>query len=171
MIEEYRAEFRRYNGFVESILDQVDDELLNRQPVAGGNSIAMLIRHLNGNLHSRFTDFLSTDGEKAWRNREDEFAPVILSITEARTLWKQGFRILDDALSSLVSTDLDRDVSIRGQTLSVRAALLRSLAHLSYHVGQMVIMARTGTSDAWVFMTIPPGQTAAYNQNPTRERG
>jgi len=171
MIEEYRAEFRRYNGFVESILDQVDDELLNRQPVEGGNSIAMLIRHLNGNLHSRFTDFLSTDGEKAWRNREDEFAPVILSKTEARTLWKQGFRILDDALSSLVSTDLDRDVSIRGQTLSVRAALLRSLAHLSYHVGQMVIMARTGTSEAWVFMTIPPGQTAAYNQNPTRERG
>jgi uncharacterized damage-inducible protein DinB len=171
MIETYRTEFRRYHGYVEAILDQVDQELLNRLPVKGGNSIAMLIRHLSGNLHSRFTQFLSTDGEKSWRDREGEFEPVTLSVETARALWEEAYTVLDDTLASLEASDLDRSITIRGQSLTVRAALLRSLAHLGYHVGQMTLMARVGCSDEWVFMTIPPGQTASYNKNPTKELG
>ena len=171
MIAAYHSEFRRYYGYVVSILDQVDEEVLNRIPVEGGNSIAMLVRHLHGNLHSRFTDFLTSDGEKEWRNRENEFARVTLSVDEARLLWDEAWAVLEGALSSLDDQDLERDISIRGQSLTVRAALLRSLAHISYHAGQMVVMGRLGKADSWDFLTIAPGQTAAYNQNPTKERG
>lgn len=171
MTDAYRSEFRRYHGYVLNILDQVDEDVLNRIPVEGGNSIAMLVRHLHGNLLSRFTDFLTTDGEKSWRMREAEFEGVELSMDEARNLWAEAWAVLDAALESLEASDLDKDITIRGQALSVRGALLRSLAHISYHVGQMVVMARMGKADSWDFMTIPPGQTAAYNQNPTKERG
>ena len=171
MIATYRSEFQRYSQYILDVLDQVDDDLLNRLPVEGGNSIGMLVRHLHGNLKSRFTDFLTSDGEKPWREREDEFARVALTVEEARRLWEEGWAVLDRVLGSLQPDDLEREVTIRGQALSVRAALLRSLAHISYHVGQMVVMARMGKADHWSFMSIPPGQTAAYNKNPTKERG
>lgn len=171
MIETYRSEFRRYHNYILGVLDQVDDDLLNRVPVEGGNSIGMLVRHLHGNLRSRFTDLLTTDGEKPWREREGEFAYVDLDVDEARRLWEEAWSVLDQALDGLTPADLEREVSIRGQALTVRAALLRSLAHISYHVGQMVVMGRAGKGASWTFMSIPPGQTAAYNQNPTRERG
>ncbi len=171
MIDTYHAEFRRYAGYITSILGQMDDDVLNRIPVEGGNSIGMLVRHLHGNLLSRFTDFLTSDGEKEWRDREGEFAIAHLSIVEAEALWNEAWSILEGAISSLSDADLDRMITIRQQPLTVRAALLRSLAHLSYHVGQMVVMARMGKAETWEFMTIPPGQTAAYNKNPTKERG
>jgi len=171
MIDTYKSEFRRYHGYIVSILDQIDDDVLNRIPVEGGNSIAMLVRHLHGNLHSRFTDFLTTDGEKEWRKREDEFARVTLTADEARSLWNEAWGVLEGALKSLEPQDLDREITIRSQPMSVRAALLRSLAHISYHVGQMVILGRAGKGESWDFLTIAPGQTAAYNKNPTKERG
>jgi uncharacterized damage-inducible protein DinB len=171
MIESYHSEFRRYHGYIVAILEQIDDNVLNQIPVEGGNSIAMLVRHLHGNLHSRFTDLLTSDGEKEWRNREDEFAKVTLTVDDARSLWNDAWAILESALQSLEGQDLEQEITIRRQPLTVRAALLRSLAHISYHVGQMVVAARVGKADAWEFMTIPPGQTALYNQNPTKERG
>jgi len=171
MIATFRSEFTRYNSYLIGVLDQIDDEILNRLPVEGGNSIAMLVRHLHGNILSRFTDFLDSDGEKSWRERENEFARVAIDEPEARRLWAEAWDLLDETLAGLKDEDLDREVAIRGQVLSVRAALLRSLAHISYHVGQMVVMARAGMADSWSFMSIPPGGTAAYNQNPTKERG
>lgn len=171
MTDTYRSEFRRYHGYILNILDQVDEVVLNRIPVEGGNSIGMLVRHLHGNLLSRFTDFLTSDGEKEWREREDEFARVKLSKDEALALWMEAWAVLDGALQSLSHVDLDREITIRRQPLSVRAALLRSLAHIGYHVGQMVVVARMAKEDTWEFMTIPPGQTTAYNQNPTKEKG
>jgi len=171
MIATFRSEFARYNTYLNGVLDQIDDDTLNRLPVEGGNSIAMLVRHLHGNIRSRFTDFLNSDGEKPWREREDEFVHVDVTVDQARKLWDQAWELLDTTLSSLEDEDLEREVIIRGQALSVRAALLRSLAHISYHVGQMVVMARAGLGESWSFMSIPPGGTAEYNQNPTRERG
>lgn len=171
MIATYRSEFSRYNTYLKGVLDQVTQETLNQLPVEGGNSIAMLVRHLHGNIRSRFTDFLDSDGEKPWREREDEFARVDLTVDEAQRLWSEAWSILDGALAGLNDEDMDRQVTIRGQALTVRAALLRSLAHISYHVGQMVVMARAGMADSWSFMSIPPGGTAAYNANPTKERG
>ncbi len=171
MIATFRSEFARCNTYLNGVLDQIDDDTLNRLPVEGGNSIAMLVRHLYGNIRSRFTDFLDSDGEKSWRERENEFARVAIDEPEARRLWAEAWDLLDETLASLKDEDLDREVVIRGQVLTVRAALLRSLAHISYHVGQMVVMARAGVADSWSFMSIPLGGTAAYNQNPTKERG
>ncbi len=171
MIATFRSEFARCNTYLNGVLDQIDDDTLNRLPVEGGNSIAMLVRHLYGNIRSRFTDFLDSDGEKSWRERENEFARVAIDEPEARRLWAEAWDLLDETLASLKHEDLDREVVIRGQVLTVRAALLRSLAHISYHVGQMVVMARAGVADSWSFMSIPLGGTAAYNQNPTKERG
>lgn len=171
MIATFRSEFARYDTYLNGVLDQVDEDTLNRLPIEGGNSIGMLVRHLHGNIRSRFTDFLDTDGEKPWREREEEFAHVTLTVSEVKRLWTEAWGLLHATLGSLSDQDLEREVSIRGQALTVRAALLRSLAHISYHVGQMVVMARAGMADSWSFMSIPPGGTAAYNQNPTKEQG
>jgi len=171
MIAAFHDEFRRYHTYLTGIIGQIDEATLNRIPVEGGNSIAMLIRHLHGNIRSRFTDFLTTDGEKPWRERENEFAQVGLTVSEATDLWRESWNLLDDLFGHLSDDDLERTVSIRGQSLTVRAALLRSLAHISYHVGQMVVVARVGMAGDWDFLSIPPGGTASYNQNPTKERG
>lgn len=170
MVQAYLQEFRRYDGYIRNVLGQVDESGLNRIPVEGGNSIGMIVNHLHGNLHSRFTDFLTTDGEKAWRDREGEFAQIGFTPNEALRHWDEAWTVLEQTLESLTDAHLVETVRIRGQALSVREALLRSLAHLGYHAGQMVLLARMARSSDWEWITIPPGGTAAYNRNPTKEK-
>lgn len=171
MIDDIRLEYARYRDFVDKTLNQIDEEILNRIPVEDGNSIGMIIRHLHGNLLSRFTDFLTSDGEKEWRDREREFAVVRCSMQETKEVFGKAWSLLDQTLTSLSDEDLETVISIRGQELTVRAALLRSLSHFSYHVGQIVLLARMGRADAWDWITIPRGQSAAYNRNPSTEKG
>ena len=171
MVHAILQEFRRYDAMIRKVIDQVDTEQLNRVPVEGGNSIAMLINHLHGNLHSRFTDFLTTDGEKPWREREMEFAPVHWTPGEALARWEAAWTLLESTVSALTEDDLQRSVSIRGIGLTVPEALLRSLAHLSYHAGQMVLLGRMTRASDWNWITIPPGGTAQYNVNPDKEKG
>jgi hypothetical protein len=126
--------------------------------------------HLAGNLKSRFTDFLTTDGEKPWRNREEEFAPRTVSPDEALAKWADGWDVLFRALEGLDDADLGRTVTIRGVGLTVLDALLRSVTHASYHVGQIVFEARALRGPDWQWLTIPPGGSAGYNQNPRHEK-
>lgn len=171
MLQAILQEFRRYDAFIRKVLDQVDSEQLNLIPVEGGNSVAMLVNHLHGNLHSRFTDFLTTDGEKPWREREAEFARIHWTPEEARERWDEAWSVLESTLTSLTAEDLQKSVSIRDIPLTVHEALLRSLAHLGYHAGQMVLLGRMTRAADWNWITIPPGGTARYNAAPDKEKG
>ena len=139
--------------------------------VCSGNSAAMIVRHLGGNLASRFTDFLTADGEKPWRARDEEFADATFTRAEMEEWWSRGWDALDLTLATLTDADLARTVTIRQQPLSVHAALARSLAHVAYHVGQLVILSRQAVGASWQWISIPKGGSDAYNAAPTKERG
>ena len=163
------GEFRRYRKLAEDALAQLrDDELSIRS--GDGNSAATLVQHIGGNLRSRFSDFLNADGEKPWRDREAEFTPRDLSRAELLAMWEAGWRELLSALGQLTDEHLGANVSIRGVPLSVMEALTRSLAHTSYHVGQIVLIARGIRGSEWRYLSIPPGGSAAYNAAPAREK-
>jgi hypothetical protein len=130
----------------------------------------MLVRHLAGNFRSRFTDFLTSDGEKPSRDRDDEFADGPFTRAEIDEAWAAGWKVLEDTLEDMGEDDLSSSVRIRGQELSVHAALSRSLAHAAMHVGQIVLLARMVASDEWKWITIPKGQSKQYNQNPSMEK-
>jgi hypothetical protein len=162
------AEFRRYKLLGEAAIAQVNEADLAR--AAGeDNSIAVVVWHIAGNLRSRFTDFLTTDGEKPWRNRDEEFEERVVTRQELLAKWESGWQALFSALASLTDAELDRTVTIRGRPLVVSDALLRSLAHTSYHVGQIVYIAKSLHGAAWQTLSIPKGASATYNQNPGRE--
>jgi hypothetical protein len=165
-----RAEFLRYKALAEAAVGQLGDDGLMTTGADGGNSVAILCRHLGGNLRSRFTDFLTSDGEKPWRRREEEFQGTTVSRAELLSHWERGWTSLLDTLAGLTDADLDRTVTIRSQPLTVNEALHRSLAHASYHVGQIVYIARGIRGADWRFLSIPPGQSDAYNAHPTLEQ-
>lgn len=164
------AEFRRYKALAEGAVAQLSDEELLAAGPGGTNSTAVILRHVGGNLASRFTEFLTTDGEKPWRKRDGEFETRSVGREELLAFWEKGWGVLLAALDGLTDEDLGRTVTIRGVALGVDEALLRSLAHVSYHVGQVVQRARSLRGEEWRFLSIPPGGTEAYNRAPTMER-
>src|SRR5690348_16754249 len=121
----------------------------------------MICWHVAGNLKSRFTEFLTSDGEKSWRNREEEFQGRAVSRAELLAKWEDGWKALFAALDGLSDDALSREVKIRGQGLTVLEALHRSLAHTSYHVGQIVFLAKELAGQNWASLSIPKGQSAA----------
>jgi len=171
VVSSIEAEHRRYKRLGEGAIAQLDRAGLTARPPGEGNSVAVIVWHLAGNLKSRFTDFLTADGEKPWRDRESEFGARDVGPDEVVAKWDEGWDVLLSAISALADGDLSRTVRIRGQELSVAEALHRSLAHASYHVGQIVFLARSLRGGAWEFLTIPPGGSEQYNRNPTREKG
>ncbi len=163
------AECRRYKILGERAFGQLDAERL----VAGSEhavSIATIVWHVAGNLESRFTDFLTTDGEKPWRDRESEFEARAASPAEVAAQWDRGWGTLFDALRELADDDLTSGVTVRGLPYRVDEALLRSLAHAAYHVGQIVYLAKSFRGEDWEYLSIPPGQSNAYNANPVLEK-
>lgn len=162
MLTDFADEYRKYRVMGEKALAQVPDSALNHVPSPEGNSIAMIVRHVGGNLTSRFTDFLTSDGEKSWRDREGEFAERAYGRAEVNAMWADGFRVLEAALGAMTAADLGREVRIRGQPMSVHAALCRSLAHTASHVGQIVLLARMLAAGSWQSLSIPRGQSAAF---------
>ena len=170
LIDSIAAEYRRYKALGDSSLEQVPDDQLSQPGPGGGNSLAIICWHLAGNLQSRFTDFLTTDGEKPWRQREEEFAQRSVSRNELLEKWNEGWKVLLSALDDLTDADLDKTVTIRGQPLAVHEALHRSLAHASYHVGQIVYLVHSIAGNTWKYLSIPPGGSQAYNAAPTMEK-
>lgn len=170
IIESIVGEYRRYKKLAEAAIAQVPEDQLCVSDFESGNSIAALVWHLSGNLNSRFTDFLTSDGEKPWRDRESEFEPRAVSREELLEKWNEGWTVLLDSLAQLGDADLAKSVTIRGVRLTVAEALHRSLAHAAYHTGQIVLMAKKTCGKNWHWLSIAPGESAAYNQNPTREK-
>ena len=163
------AEYRRYKSLGEGALEQLDaQELL--ADAEGVNSVATIVWHIAGNLESRFTDFLETDGEKVWRDRESEFERRLATPEEIRAKWEDGWGVVLNTLDQLTDEDLSSTITIRGVPLRVDEGLFRSLAHTSYHVGQIVHIAKGLRASSWKYLTIPPGGSVAYNANPTLEK-
>ena len=163
------AEYRRYKILGERAMAQLaPEEMLIRS--GDGYSAATLVRHVSGNLESRFTDLLTTDGEKPWRNRDAEFEPRDETPARIAAKWERGWEVLFSALRELADDDLSTAITIRGVPFRIDEALLRSLAHVAYHVGQIVLMAKSFRGDAWEYLSIPPGQSETYNANPVLEK-
>jgi len=171
LVKDFIDEFSRYRALGEKAMAQVSDEGLNRVPTADGNSIAIIVRHIGGNLVSRYTNFLTSDGEKPWRDRDAEFVEGPFSRIDVDGAWKAGWDVLERELAKVTDADLARTIAIRGVTLRVHEALCRSLAHTASHVGQIVLLARIDAAGQWKTLSIPKGQSSQYNQNPTLEKG
>ena len=168
LIADFRSEYARYRQIAEKAMRQMPDALLNRVPAPEATSAAMIVRHMSGNFVSRFTNFLTEDGEKPTRDRDAEFEDRTDTRDEVEEMWAKGFAVLDDAIGTLGDADLQRVVTIRNQPMTVHAALARSLAHLSYHVGQIVLLARIYAAGPWESLSIPKGQSRSYNAAPRR---
>lgn len=161
-LESVIKQFEYYKLLGEQTFAQMADEQLFWQYNEDSNSIATIVKHLAGNMKSRWTDFLTTDGEKEWRNRDGEFENDIASRAEMMALWNEGWRVFLDTLKSLGEDDLEKVIYIRNQGHSVMEAINRQLAHYPYHVGQIVYIGKLAATE-WRSLSIPRGNSSQYN--------
>jgi hypothetical protein len=164
VITAFEEEFRKTKSMADRAIAQVDDAGLHVRINPLQNSIAAIVQHIAGNAISRFTDFLTTDGEKPTRNRDSEFVDHNLSRADLLESWDRGWQCLFDALSPLTDADLQRIVTIRREPHTVCKAIVRQIAHYGWHAAQIALIAKHVKGDSWQYLTIPPGQTVAYNQ-------
>lgn len=169
IVESIRGEYLRYKALAEAAISQLSEAELSAEGPNGGNSIAVICWHLSGNLRSRFTDFLASDGEKPWRQREEEFQRRRVTRAELIEKWDQGWTALLTTLTTLSDEQLQSTITIRRQPSLVHEALHRSLAHVAYHTGQIVYIAKSIRGKDWQYLSIPPGESDAYNRNPAFE--
>ena len=163
VIESGIASFRANKNWADKAIAQLPDDKLHVALDENTNSIAVIMKHVAGNLLSRWTDFLTTDGEKPWRNRDDEFVDTFQNRSDVSAYWEQGWDRLFATLQGLSAADLSQTVTIRCEPHTVPLAIHRSLAHCAYHIGQMIMIARILAGDDWKTITIPRGQSASYN--------
>jgi hypothetical protein len=159
-----RKQFEYYKQLGEKTFDQISDEKLFWQPNAESNSIAIIVKHLWGNMMSRWTDFMTTDGEKESRQRDAEFENDLKSRAALIQKWEEGWACLFSALDSLKEEDLSKIVYIRNQGHTVMEAINRQLAHYPYHVGQIVFIGKLVQDENWKSLSIPKGNSKAYNK-------
>ncbi len=164
-VEVIEKRFEAYKVLGEKAIMQLEDKDLHRRQHQGENNIYMIVKHMHGNMLSRFTDFLKSDGEKSWRKRDEEFKDdVDKTMDQLLLLWHEGWECLFKALSSLRDEDLKERVTIRSEPHLVLDALLRQVAHYAYHVGQIVYLAKDFKGTDWSPLSIPPGASEAFNQ-------
>jgi hypothetical protein len=173
MIKDYleiaKKQFNQSKALGEKTFAQLPDEKLFWQYNSESNSIGTIVKHMWGNMLSRWTDFLTTDGEKEWRQRDAEFENDITTRQELLSKWNEGWQCLFTALATITEDDLDKTVTIRNEELTVTDAISRQLTHYAYHVGQIVFIGKMVCNDHWTSLTIPRGRskeyTAAIKQN------
>ena len=163
-LEDSLALFRQYKRLAERAMEQITDEQLFATLDPESNSIAIIVKHLAGNMRSRWTDFLTTDGEKPDRSRDREFIdppPTRCGVLEA---WEDGWKRLFETLESLSEADLKRTITIRGEAHSVMQAVNRQVAHYGLHVGQIVLLAKHFAGNEWQPVSVPRGQSVEFNR-------
>lgn len=163
-LKSIRELFEYYKAQGEKSIDQLEEKELFWQPNDGSNSISILVGHLSGNMKSRWTDFLTTDGEKTWRERDREFESTIESKEELLKVWNEGWDCLFNALKSVNQANFQTVVYIRNQAHSIVYAFNRQLAHYASHIGQMVYFAKMIRSSNWKSLSIPKGESDEFNQ-------
>lgn len=156
--------FRYYKSLGEKSLAQVSDAQLQQLPGRGDNSLAVIVKHLWGNMMSRWTDFLQSDGEKEWRKRDEEFVGDLESRAAIMEKWEEGWACLFSALEGMQGEDLARIVYIRNEGHTAIEAIQRQLGHYAYHIGQMVYLAKMLKGEDFQSLSIPKGGSKSYNQ-------
>lgn len=162
-LQSVKKNFAQYKALGEKAMSQVSDDQLSWQPNEESNSIAVIVKHLSGNMISRWTDFLSSDGEKKWRKRDEEFENDLYSREEILRAWNEGWVCFFTTLDSLQPADLSKSIFIRGEAHTVMEAINRQLAHYSYHVGQLVYIAKMLQNEKWKSLSIPRNKSAQFN--------
>jgi hypothetical protein len=164
VLEAFETELRLSRGYVESAVEQITDDQLHARINPLQNSIAVIMQHMAGNMVSRFTDFLTTDGEKPDRDREGEFIDRRLGRGELIAFWDRGWSCTFAALAPLNDADLEQIVVIRREPHTVSAAVARQLAHYAWHAAQIALIAKHLKGDAWKYLTIAPGNSGEFNR-------
>jgi hypothetical protein len=154
--------FRYYKDLGDKTFAQLGEDDFFYQPSSESNSIAVIVQHMYGNMLSRWTNFLTEDGEKEWRKRDAEFDETRSSKADIISFWETGWKCLFDALESLHDNDLHKTITIRTESLLAYDAILRQLAHYPYHVGQIVYIGRLLKNKEWKSLSIPKGDSAAF---------
>jgi hypothetical protein len=157
--------FRQYKTLADTAIKQIDETGFHWKPEPESNSIAIIMKHMSGNMLSRWSDFLTTDGEKEWRNRDSEFEDDLQTAEQIIAYWEKGWACLFDALEPLTNEDLGNIVYIRNEAHSVLEAVNRQIAHYAYHVGQIVYLAKAIKSDQWQTLSIAKGKSKAFNDS------
>jgi len=163
-VEDSLAIFQQYKKLAERAMLQINDEQLFAVLDSESNSIAIIVKHMTGNMHSRWTDFLTTDGEKPNRNRDGEFVGPPSTREALVTEWENAWACLFNALQPLTDADLGRTVTIRGEAHSVIQAINRQLAHYPYHIGQIVMLAKHFAHENWESLSVPRNKSQEFNQ-------
>ena len=158
-LESVRQRFRQQKKTGDAALRQLAPEDFHWRPDAGSNTVAIIVRHLSGNMLSRWTDFLTSDGEKPTRDRDGEFETVEATPDQLLAQWEEGWQCLLRAVDALNVDDLAKTVLVRGEPLGVIDATLRQLAHAASHVGQIIWIAKSRRGSAWKTLSIPRGQS------------
>ncbi|MDI1243349.1 MAG: DUF1572 family protein [bacterium] len=162
--------FRNYKKLADMTVNQVSDEEFFAVIDTESNSIGVIVKHLAGNLHSRWKDFLTADGEKPERNRDSEFEIIADTRESLMEYWESGWETLFDAIEALTETDFSKTITIRGEPHTVVEAINRQLTHYSYHIGQIVFLAKHLKSANWKTLSVPRNRSAEYNQHLTDQQ-
>jgi uncharacterized damage-inducible protein DinB len=169
-LDEAFRSLRGHKRLADSAIAQLNDEQFFATPGGESNSVAIIIKHMAGNMRSRFTDFLTTDGEKPDRNRDQEFIDAGASRAELLRLWEQHWQLVFETLNSLSPEDLSRTVTIRAEPHTVMQAINRQVAHYAYHIGQIVYLAKHWKGADWKTLSVPKGQSEEFNAEMVKKR-
>jgi hypothetical protein len=163
-IDSVLKQFKYYKGLGDKTFEQLNFDEMQWQSDENSNSIAIIVKHLAGNMLSRWTNFLNEDGEKEWRHRDDEFLNTFNSKEEIIATWESGWFCFFNAIQSINEEDLNRIIYIRNQGHTVTEAINRQLSHYPYHVGQIVFIGKLIKGSDWITLSIPKGDSSKYNQ-------
>jgi hypothetical protein len=163
-IESFKKQLSYYKHLGYKTFEQLEEKQLFWQFNSESNSIAVIVKHLHGNMLSRWTDFLSSDGEKDWRNRDAEFESTFTSKDEMLRKWEEGWDCLFKALDTVSESNINQKVYIRNVRHTIEEAFQRQLTHCAYHIGQIVYVARMLKAEKWESLSIPKGNSKKYNQ-------
>lgn len=159
-----RSLFRYYKSLGDGAIRQLNNDEVNWKPEPASNSVAMVVKHMSGNMLSRWSNFLEEDGEKTWRNRDQEFEETIHTKADLLATWEKGWDCLFQAIDPLSAKDMDRIAYIRNEGHSILEAINRQLGHYAYHTGQIVFLVKCLRSDSWKSLSIPKGESESFNK-------
>lgn len=162
-LESVKKQMLYYKTIAEKAMEQLEEEQLFFVANGDTNSISMIINHISGNMISRWTDFLTTDGEKEWRNRDSEFEPTITTKEELLDVWNKGWNCFFNTINTLQPSDLEKIIYIRNEGQTVTDAINRQLCHYPYHIGQIVFYAKMLKKSEWTSLSIPKNKSNSYN--------
>jgi len=163
-VEVFKKQFFYYKSLAEKAIEQLEDHSLFAESEEGSNSISVIMKHMAGNMRSRWTNIFVEDGEKEWRNRDDEFVDSFSDKKELLDYWESGWKVLMDTLNGLEESDLERIIYIRNMGTTVHDAIIRQLCHYSYHVGQIVYAAKSIKGVSFTSLSIPKGASKSFNE-------